>query len=694
VTDEPDPDSDPDPDPDSETAGDPTDANAHEASGAPDTAGTDETSEIAATADAAGSADVSEDGASADDGDGALNQDNEADEDNDDAGIGIDDFYDALEALGRPVTTASGLARALSCTQAEASRALDALAAEGTIERAAVANDPVVWYPTDWSRIADRERVVLFPDRREIVADSPSQFTRAQLSTFAHLVTTTEFESYLYEVRREDVWHAPHDSLDELLRTTRQVLRKHSEPFESWLETQWKRANQFVLRTHAEGYTVLEAKTADLMGNVARQKLTDGQLRATLSDTESWAAEEATAAIKRTLYEAGYPVRDERALDEGEPLSIDLDVPLREYQAHWVREFAEKKAGVFVGPPGSGKTIAALGALADVGGETLILVPSRELAAQWHEEVLTHTSLSPEQVGEYHGGEKQIRPVTIATYQTAGMDRHRQLFDGRRWGLIVYDECQHIPASIYKRTVNLQTRHRLGLSATPIREDDKEEEIYTLIGPPIGADWESLFEAGFVAEPEVEIRYVPWDTDTARNEHASADAGHAKRKLAAMNLAKLTEVRQLRRNHSDAKALVFCEYLDHGEALGEALSAPFVNGSMAHHRRQALFAEFRDGHRDTLVISRVGDEGIDLPNAELAIVASGLGGSRRQGTQRAGRTMRPAGTATMHVLATRGTTEEEFAQRQMHHLAAKGVRVRETNVEGEDAPDAPSSGEE
>jgi DNA excision repair protein ERCC-3 len=599
-----------------------------------------------------------------------------------DAEIGLDAVYDAFEDLGRPVTTASGLARILECSREAAESTLVALEEGGEIERAAVENDPVVWYPTDWTRMIDRERVVLFPDRREIVVDRPAQFTRAQLSTFAHLVTTTEFESYLYELRREDVWHAPQESVDELLRTVRQVLGKRSEALEDWITTQWNRANQFVLSTHPDGYTVLEAKSPELMGNVARPKLDEGQLRATLSDTESWAAEEATATIKRTLYDAGYPVRDERALEEGEALDISLSVALREYQAHWVQAFADQQAGVFVGPPGSGKTIAALGALADIGGETLILVPSRELAAQWHEELLARTTLSPEQVGEYHGGTKQVRPVTIATYQTTGMDRHRQLFDQRHWGLIIYDECQHIPSAVFRRSADLQTRHRLGLSATPIREDEKEEEIYTLIGPPIGADWEALFEAGFVAEPEVEIRYLPWDSPTSQNEHASADPGHDKRRLAAMNPKKSEEIRRLRNEHSNAKALVFCEYLDHGEALAEVLSVPFVSGRMPHRRRQDLFREFRQGVRDTLVISRVGDEGIDLPNAELAIVASGLGGSRRQGTQRAGRTMRPEGTATMYVLATRGTSEEEFAQRRMHHLAAKGVRVRETNVDG------------
>ncbi|MGB9965271.1 DEAD/DEAH box helicase [Halobacterium sp. CBA1126] len=589
-------------------------------------------------------------------------------------------FHDALEAAGRPVATAAQVARELGCTQAEAADALAELAESGDVERADVENDPVVWYPRDWLELTDRERVVVFPDRRELVVDQPAQFTRAQLSRFAHLADTTRTGSYRYVVREEDVWAAPFDSLDDLLAAMDEVLPRDCPGLTDWVEEQWTRATRFRLTTHEDGYVVLEAKTESLMGNVADQHLADDVIRAPISDTEAWVAEEKVAELKRTLYEAGYPVQDERDLESGEPLDVDLDLELRDYQRDWVERFVDASSGVLVGPPGSGKTVAAMGVLEAVGGETLILVPSRELAAQWREELLEHTSLERDQVGEYHGGEKNVRPVTIATYQTAGMDRHRHVFDDREWGLVVYDEVHHIPAEVARRSADLQSKHRLGLTATPVREDDKEEDIYTLVGPPIGTDWDALFEAGYVAEPTVEIRYVPWRDDDARHEYAAA-SGHTRRRLAAENPAKDEEVRHLLRQHADKQALVFVDYLEQGERIAEAIDAPFVSGETRHVEREALFDQFRTGALDALVVSRIGDEGIDLPDAELAVVASGLGGSRRQGAQRAGRTMRPGGQSLLFVLATRGTEEEDDARSRMRHLAAKGVRVTESGSE-------------
>ena len=589
-------------------------------------------------------------------------------------------FHDALEAAGRPVATAAQVARELDCTQAEAADALAELAESGDVERADVENDPVVWYPRDWLELTDRERVVPFPDRREIVVDQPAQFTRAQLSRFAHLADTTRSGSYRYVVREEDVWAAPFDSLDDLLDAMDRVLPRDCPGLKDWVEEQWTRATRFRLVTHEDGYVVLEAKTESLLGNVADQHLADDVIRAPISDTEAWVAEGKLAELKRTLYEAGYPVQDDRDLETGEPLHVDLDLELRDYQQDWVERFVDASSGVLVGPPGSGKTVAAMGVLEAVGGETLILVPSRELAAQWREELLAHTSLERDQIGEYHGGTKQVRPVTIATYQTAGMDRHRHVFDDREWGLVVYDEVHHIPAEVARRSADLQSKHRLGLTATPVREDDKEEDIYTLVGPPIGTDWDALFDAGYVAEPTVEIRYVPWRDDDARYEYA-AESGHTRRRLAAENPAKDDEVGHLLRQHGDKQALVFVDYLEQGERLAEAIDAPFVNGETRHAEREALFDRFRTGALDTLVVSRIGDEGIDLPDAELAIVASGLGGSRRQGAQRAGRTMRPGGQSLLFVLATRGTEEEDDARSRMRHLAAKGVRVTESGSE-------------
>ncbi|GAB3315028.1 DEAD/DEAH box helicase family protein [Haloplanus salinarum] len=601
-------------------------------------------------------------------------------EDPPDDAVTLESFLDALQSEGRPVATAQQIARRLDRSQAAASEALDRLAAAGDVERLDVESDPVVWYPAEWGRLADRERVVLFPDRRELVVDQPSQYTRAQLSRVAHLVDTSGTKGYLYRIRREDVWAAPFDDLDDFLGTLRSVLPRRSPHLEEWIERQWTRARQFTLRTHEDGYTVLEAASESLMGNVARQKLDEEHLHAPISETESWVVEGSEAAIKRILYESGYPVVDERDLETGDPLDVELRTELRDYQRDWVDRFLDQRAGVFVGPSGSGKTVAAIGALVAVGGETLILVPSRELAGQWRTELLEHTTLDPADIGEYHGGEKEIRPVTIATYQVAGMDRHRALFDRREWGLIVYDEVHHIPSEVYRRSADLQSKHRLGLSATPVREDDRETDIYTLVGPPIGTDWDALFDAGYVQEPEVEIRYLPWANDEERNAYASAEP-RAKHRIAAENPAKVDEVRHLLAEHPTSKALVFVDWLDHGREIAAAIDAPFVSGETPHHERDRLFASFRDGERRTLVVSRVGDEGIDLPNAELAVVASGLGGSRRQGAQRAGRTMRPAGSATVYVLATRGTSEEDFAQRQMRHLAEKGIRVTESGVE-------------
>ncbi|GAB6880725.1 DEAD/DEAH box helicase [Halorubrum gandharaense] len=630
--------------------------------------------------------------------------------------VSLERFHEALEAEGRPIATAQEVAARVGTTQARARDGLEALAERGDVDRVDVESDPVVFYPHDWGALASRERVVAFPTRREIVVDRPTQYTRAQLAQFAHLVDTTGTEpgtrGYLYRIRQEDIWAAPFEELDGLLGSIRSVLPRRYPHLEDWVGDQWRRAHQFRLYTHEDDYVVLEAATKSLMGNVADQHLAEDHLRAPISDTEAWVNADAVAGVKRALYEAGYPVEDDRDLEIGDAVDIELTTELRDYQQEWVDTFTDKRSGVYVGPPGSGKTVAAIATIAAVGGETLILVPSRELAGQWREELLSHSTLDPADIGEYHGGEKEIRPVTIATYQTAGMDRHRSLFDARRWGLICYDEAHHIPSPVFSRSAELQAKHRLGLSATPVRETGSEEEIYTLIGPPIGADWDALFEAGFVQEPEVEIRYVPWRHEMARNEYVSAD-GRERRRLAAENPAKIDEIQYLRSAHRDKKALIFVEYLDQGEAISDALDVPFISGETPHHERSRLFERFRadesespgagdsgtgagaegesaahpydpaatDGDPlDTLVVSRVGDEGIDLPNAELAIVASGLGGSRRQGAQRAGRTMRPQGSALVYVLATRGSAEEDFAQRRMRHLAQKGVRVRETNV--------------
>ena len=592
-----------------------------------------------------------------------------------DVSVDLEAFYDVLETRRRPVVTTAEVATAIGCSVEAASGALGERAETSEIGRITTDEGDDVWFAGRPG--AAEERLTVFESRREIVADEPAQYTRALLTQFAHLEETNREGGYMYTVREEDVWNAPYESLSELTATVRSALGDQYEALEEWIEGQWERAHKFRLTTHEDGYVVLEAKSADLLANVAEPRLDDDVLRARIGDATAWVADDRTADLKRTLYEAGYPVEDHRDLETGDDLEFDLEPELRAYQADWIARFADAGSGVLVGPPGSGKTIAALGVMADVGGETLVLVPSRELAAQWHDVLLEETTLTPEQIGEYHGGQKEIRPVTIATYQTAGMDRHRRLFDSRKWGLIVYDEVHHIPSPIHRRSASLQTKHRLGLTATPVRETEDQEQIYTLVGRPIGTDWEALFEAGYVAEPEVEIRFLPWSSELHRNEYGSS-VGHEKRQLAATNPAKTREIAAILHENRGSKAIVFVEFLEQGNAIAEELNVPFISGETPHARRSRLFGRFRGGELDTIVVSRVGDEGIDLPDAEVAIAASGLGGSRRQGTQRAGRTMRPVGKARMYVLATQGTREEDFARKRTKHLAARGVRVRET----------------
>ena len=597
----------------------------------------------------------------------------------DDPEQALEAFRDAVETVERPVLTASDVATALGCSQAKADELLETLVAHSQVSKHSVEGDPIVFFAAEWTKSSARERVIPFPDRHEIVVDQPKQFTRAQLSQFARLADTNRKAGYRYEIRREDVWAAPHDSYDSLRSTVRDVLGGAEPELEDWIESQWKRARQFLLRTHGDGYTVLDAASDSLMGNVAREELGDEQLHGPIDDATSWVVEGAEAEIKRILYDAGYPVKDERDLEEGDHLEVSLGVDLRGYQQDWLERFLDAGSGVLVGPAGSGKTVAAISILAALEAETLILVPTRELAGQWRDELLRHTDLAPDQIGEFHGGEKEIRPVTIGTYQIASMDRHRELFDSRRWGLIVYDEAHRVPAPIHRSTANLQSRHRLGLTASPLREDDRERDIYTLIGPPIGTDWDALFDAGHVEQPSVEIRYVPWRDEQAKREYVETST-HQRNQVAATNPAKIQAVRDVLAEQPESQALVFVEYLDQGNDLATELEVPFISGETPHAERARLFQAFRRGEEQTLVVSRVGDEGIDLPDAELAVIASGLGGSRRQGTQRAGRLMRPSGDAEVVVLATEGSREADFALQQMHHLSSKGVPVTERSL--------------
>ncbi|WP_276259904.1 DEAD/DEAH box helicase [Haloglomus litoreum] len=532
------------------------------------------------------------------------------------------------------------------------------------------------------------ERVLFFPSRREIAVDKPAQQTRSILSQAAHLVDSTG-DSYLYKLGKQDVWNAPYDDFEQYRDELKLVVgeERWDGGFESRIQDDWQRAHQFYLRTEidSEGreITVLEANDSEVFENVAKRKLEHNtHYTRFLSDTKLRVRNGGEAGVKERLYEEGYPVIDQRRLEDGETLHIELndDFELRDYQSEWVDHFLERRSGVFVGPSGSGKTVAAIASMEAIGGETLILVPTRELAQQWEDELAEKTTLTPYDIGQYHGGEKKIRSVTIATYDTAAMSRHRKLFQERDWGLVIADECHHSVASTWKRFREIQSKARLGLSATPIRESGDAKEIYTLIGPPVGTDWGSLFAEGWVSQPDVELLMVPWASERARERYQQAE-GSQKLIEAAKNPAKASVVRELLTEHSEEKTLVFVDWVDQGKELSSELGIPFIYGETAHDEREERYRQFRDGNLDSLIISRIGDEGIDLPDAEVAILASTRGASRAQTGQRAGRTMRPFGDSKVYVLLTKGSGEEDWGRESTQYLAEKGIDISKRSAE-------------
>lgn len=531
------------------------------------------------------------------------------------------------------------------------------------------------------------ESILFFPSRREIVVDSPTNKSQQILARIAHLIDSTG-DGYLYKIDETDVWNAPYDSFSDLRSDLIRLIGEDQWDggFESRIHDDWDRAHQFHLRTHSDGYTILEARDADVFENVAKRNLEYGDhYTEFLSESELRVTTDSEAAVKQTLYEEGYPVIDQRRLEEGDKLDVKLthDLTLRDYQEEWIEQFESRRAGVFVGPSGSGKTIAALGAMERIGGETLIIVPNRELAQQWTDELLEKTSLRRGQIGQYHGGTKQIRPVTIATYDIAAMSRHRQLFNERDWGLVIADECHHSVASTWKRFREIQSKARLGLSATPVREADDPKEIYTLIGPPIGTDWGSLFADGWVEKPSVELIAVPWASDTTRDRYQRA-SGSKQLIEAARNPQKIPIIDSVLDDHSDQKTLIFVDWIRQGKELASELDLPFIYGETSHDQREEMYEQFRSGDINALIVSRVGDEGIDLPDAEIAILASTMGSSRSQTGQRAGRTMRPLGDATVYIILTKGSGEEDWGRESTQYLAEKGVDITKTDWESLD----------
>lgn len=436
------------------------------------------------------------------------------------------------------------------------------------------------------------------------------------------------------------------------------------------------------LHAHPAHGLILESEEPAILTELCRGKV-GKLLGARIDDNTIAVAPSERGRLKQELLKAGWPAEDLAGYIDGEshPIALNEDGwHLRDYQEYATDAFWSGGSGVVVLPCGAGKTIVGAAAMAKAQSTTLILVTNTVAGRQWRDELLRRTTLSPSDIGEYSGEKKEIKPITIATYQvvtrkTKGEYRALELFDSRDWGLIIYDEVHLLPAPVFRMTSDLQSRRRLGLTATLVREDGREGDVFSLIGPKrYDAPWKELEMAGYIATAEcIEVR-VDMDPEE-RMLYATAQPRDRYR-IAAQASAKLRAVDKILASH-DQQALIIGGYVDQLRELGEHLDAPVIDGTTSTAKREKLFQQFREGELSILVVSKVANFSIDLPEAALAVQVSGTFGSRQEEAQRLGRLLRPKETeALFYTLVTRDSLDADYAMHRQRFLAEQGYAYR------------------
>ncbi|MFD4993649.1 DNA repair helicase XPB [Cellulosimicrobium cellulans] len=462
------------------------------------------------------------------------------------------------------------------------------------------------------------------------------------------------------------------------------------------------RYGRLTLAQHPTHGLVLEATDRAVLAEVLKSKRTAGLVGDRIDDLTVVVHPSERGHLKQVLVKLGWPAEDLAGYVDGEkhaialspttPPRVEGEAPkpweMRPYQAQAVDGFWHGGSGVVVLPCGAGKTIVGAGAMARSGTTTLILVTNTVSARQWRDELVRRTTLTEDEIGEYSGARKEIKPVTIATYQVLttkrkGVYTHLELLDARDWGLVVYDEVHLLPAPIFRMTADLQARRRLGLTATLVREDGREDEVFSLIGPKrYDAPWKDIEAQGYIAPADcVEVRLTLPESD--RMTYAVAEP-EDKYRLAATAAGKNRVVEQIVAQHPDDQVLVIGQYLDQLEELSNHLDAPLITGATTVRERQRLFDAFRSGEISRLVVSKVANFSIDLPEASVAIQVSGSFGSRQEEAQRLGRVMRPKSdgrTAHFYAVVARDTVDQDFAAHRQRFLAEQGYAYRIVDAE-------------
>ena len=542
----------------------------------------------------------------------------------------------------------------------------------------------------DWTAMADGPLIVQ-SDRTVLleVAHPDAESARHELAIFAELERAPE-HIHTYRITRLGLWnaraagHTAEDMLGTLDRWTRFPVPPSVAI--DIRETVGRYGRLVIERDTVddseEPVLVLRSTDAAVLAEVTKNKriqpLLVGHPAPDTYVIDAWAR----GQIKQELLKIGWPAEDFAGYTPGTPHPIDLaeqDWHLRPYQRQAVDAFTDGGSGVVVLPCGAGKTLVGAGAMADTKTTTLILVTNTVSARQWRDELLKRTSLTPEEIGEYSGQAKEVKPVTIATYQilTAkrkGQYAHLALLDALDWGLIVYDEVHLLPAPVFKLTADLQARRRLGLTATLVREDGREGDVFSLIGPKrFDAPWKEIESQGFISPAACyEVRV---DLPAGERLEYAAAADDERYRLAATAPAKIGVVKDLVARHAGEQTLVIGQYLDQIDEIAQALDAPQITGATPVDEREELYRGFREGKIPVLVVSKVANFSVDLPEASVAIQVSGSFGSRQEEAQRLGRLLRPkqsGNTASFYTLIARDTVDQDFAQNRQRFLAEQG----------------------
>lgn len=541
---------------------------------------------------------------------------------------------------------------------------------------------------TDGPLIVQSDKTLLLE-----VDHEQAEAARREIAPFAELERAPE-HIHTYRLTPLGLWNARaagHDAegvIDTLLRYSRYAV-PHALLVDI-ADTMDKYGRLKLIDDPVNGL-VMVSNNLSVLEEVLRAKRTAGMFGKRIDELTIVVHPSERGHLKQALLKVGWPAEDLAGYVDGEAHEIDLAEDgwtLRDYQRQAAEGFWHGGSGVVVLPCGAGKTLVGAAAMAMAKATTLILVTSSVSAQQWRDELIRRTSLTDEEIGEYSGARKEVRPVTIATYQVLtsrrkGVYPHLDLFDTRDWGLIIYDEVHLLPAPVFRFTADLQARRRLGLTATLVREDGNETEVFSLIGPKrYDAPWREIESQGYIAPADcVEVRVSLPDSD--RLAYATAEQQDRYR-LAATAKEKVPVVKQLIAAHPDEPTLVIGQYLDQLADLAEELNCPVITGETKLKERQSLYDQFRRGELPVLLVSKVANFSIDLPDASVAIQVSGSFGSRQEEAQRLGRILRPkqdGRTAHFYTIVVRDTVDAEFAANRQRFLAEQGYPYRILDAE-------------